>query len=246
MSPAAAAWDRPRMTTQRLISWTAAGLATLFAVALLGAGGVLLWADGKKDDDGYLTTAKHPFTSSGFAVATADLDVDEHGPGGLLGRDVYGHVRLKATSHDGRAVFVGIARTTDVDRYLERSAHAEVTDVDGDPFHADYRAHAGHARPALPATAGIWAASAHGAGEQTLNWKVRRGGWSIVVMNADASRGVAADVSAGADVPLLGPFGWTAAGTGALLALAAIALGVLGARSRVPSRSGSARPPVTA
>src|SRR4051794_40560280 len=99
------------MTTRRQISWTAAGLATLFAAALLAAGALLLWANGKKDDDGYLTSASHPFTSSGYAVATSDLDVDENGPGDVLGRDVYGHLRLTAASHDGRPVFVGIART---------------------------------------------------------------------------------------------------------------------------------------
>jgi hypothetical protein len=232
------------VTTRRLISWTAAGLAALIATALLAGGALLLWADGKKDGDGYLTTASHPFTSSGYAVATSDLDVDENGPGDLLGREVYGHLRLTAASHDGRPVFVGVAHTADVERYLAGSAHAEVTDVELDPFRADYRPHGGTARPAQPATAGIWTASAQGAGRQTLNWKVRRGGWSVVVMNADGSRGVAADVTAGADVPILEPLGWVAAGTGLLLALAAVALVAVGARA--PNRSGSARRPVTA
>ena len=232
------------MTNRQLISWTAAGLAALFAAALLAGGALLLCADGKKDGDGYFTTASHPFTSSGYAVATSDLDVDEHGPGHLLGRQVYGHLRLTAMAHGGRPVFVGVAHTADVERYLAGSAHAEVTDVAFDPFRADYRAHGGTGRPARPATAGIWTASAQGAGRQTLDWKVRRGGWSVVVMNADGSRGVAADVTAGADVPLLAPLGWAAAGTGLLLALAAIALVVAGARG--PSRSGSARRPVTA
>ena len=36
-------------------------------------------------------------------------------------------------------VFVGIGRTTDVNRYLRGIAHDVVADVDLDPFSVDYR-----------------------------------------------------------------------------------------------------------
>jgi hypothetical protein len=98
--------------------------------------------------------------------------------------------------------------------------------------------------PAAPAAQDCWTASAHGSGPQTLTWKVRHGGWSIVVMNADGSRGVDAGVSVGATVPLLTPLGWGLAGGGLLLALVAGALVVLGVRAS--SRPGSARQPVAA
>jgi hypothetical protein len=219
------------MTTRRLISWTAGGLVALAAAALLTAGGLVLWADGKKDDDGYLTTATHTFSSRDYAIASDDLDIDEDGPGNLLDDDLYGRVRLKVESHGDRPVFVGIAPTADVDHYLARSAHAELTDVSVDPFRADYRARAGMRPPAAPAAQRFWTASAHGTGPQTLNWKVRHGGWSVVVMNADGSRGVEAGVSAGADLPILTPLGWGLLGGGALLALLAAGLVVVGVRS---------------
>jgi hypothetical protein len=232
------------MTTRRLISFTAGSLAALVAAVLLAAGGVALWADSKKDDDGYVKTASHSFASSGYAVATDDLDIDEDGPGDLLGESVYGHVRLKVDPRGDQPVFVGIARTGDVERYLSASAHSSLTDVSFDPFQADYRTHGGARRPAPPAERAFWVASAHGSGQQTLDWKVRRGGWSIVVMNADGSRGVAAGVSAGADVPILGPVGWGLFGGGLLLAL--ISAGLLVAGVRAPSRPAPVRPPVTA
>jgi len=43
----------------------------------------------------------------------------------------------------------------------------------------------------------------HGAGTQTLNWDVKDGNWSVVVMNADGSKGVNTRVSAGASLPWL-------------------------------------------
>jgi hypothetical protein len=232
------------MTTRRLISLTAASVAALAAAALLTAGGLVLWSNSKKDDDGYLSSASHTYTSNGYAVATDDLDIDEHGPGDLMDDDLYGHVRLKVDPHGDRPVFVGIAPTADVDRYLARSAHSEVTDVSFDPFSADYRAFGGTKAPAAPATQGFWAASAHGTGTQTLVWKVRSGGWSVVVMNADGSRAVDAGVSVGADLPILTPLGWGLIGGGALLALLAAGLIVVGVRS--PSRPAQARQPVTA
>jgi len=57
------------------------------------------------------------------------------------------------------------------------------------------------------------------------------GDWSVVVMNADGSRGVAADVSAGAKLPFLDEVGWSAIGGGSALLIGAAALIVLGVRS---------------
>ena len=95
-----------------------------------------------------------------------------------------------------------------------------MTDVDYSPFHASYRDRdqGGELRPALPADQDFWAASAHGAGTQTVAWDLEDGDWSIVVMNADGSRGVDTDISAAAKVPFLGSLGWVSLG-GALVLL---------------------------
>jgi hypothetical protein len=223
------------MTTRRVIGLTTGAIAALAAAALLAAGGAVLWADSKKDDDGYATTNSHTFTSGGYAVASDDLDFDEDGPGTLLDEDLYGHLRLEVDPRGDRPAFVGIARTADVERYLGASAHSVVTDVHLDPFEADYRSRPGARAPADPAAQDFWAASAHGSGPQTLTWKVRHGGWSIVVMNADGSRGVDAGVSAGASLPILTPLGWGLAGAGLLLALAAAALIAVGIRAPRPA-----------
>ena len=72
-----------------------------------------------------------------------------------------------------------------------------------------------------PADAGIWTASATGPGAQTVEWEARDGRWAVVVMNADAARAVAADVSVGAK---LGILPWIAGGL-LLAGLIAAALG---------------------
>jgi hypothetical protein len=75
----------------------------------------------------------------------------------------------------------------------------------------------------------------HGTGTQRLDWDVKDGSWSVVVMNADGSRGVDTTISAGAKVPFLGPLGWVSAGGGIVLLLAAGGLLYLGLRApRVP------------
>jgi hypothetical protein len=57
-----------------------------------------------------------------------------------------------------------------------------------------------------------------------------RDDWSVVVMNADGSLGVDADVQAGADIPFLDELGWSAIGSGAFALVLGIGLIALGVR----------------
>jgi hypothetical protein len=120
-----------------------------------------------------------------------------------------------------------------------------VTDVDYSPFRASYRDHGGDRRPALPAEQGFWAASAHGAGRQTVTWDLEDGDWSIVVMNADGSRGVDTDISAAAEVPFLATLGWLSLGGALLLLIGAGTLLVLGVRTPRPPQADTATLPPT-
>jgi hypothetical protein len=233
----------------RIAAFIGAGVVGLLALVLLAAGGLALWANGKKDDDGFLTTKTERFATSTYALATDDLDIDSHGTGWLIDTDRYGKVRLKVRSGTDKPVFVGIARSDDVARYLGGTAHAELTDVSTDPFRAHYRPHAGEAPRTLPAQQRIWAASAQGSGRQTLNWDIEHGSWSVVVMNADGSRAVDARVSAGANVPILSTVGWVGLGIGALLLLAAgglVAVGVRSAGTSAPQAPAGTRSSSTA
>jgi hypothetical protein len=223
---------RPRKDGGRIAAIVAAGVIALLSIGFLTVGGLLLWGDSQKDADGYLSTRTDRFNTRTAALATENLDVDLGGTSSVLDTDVFGKLRLRAESQDGKPVFVGIARTSDVSRYLRGTAHEVVTDIDTSPFHADYSTKDGNRTVEQPGRQHIWAASAHGDGRQTLTWDVDDGNWSVVVMNADGSPGVHAAVSAGASVGWLDDAGRVSITTGVVLLFIAGGLFYLGVRPR--------------
>jgi hypothetical protein len=220
----------------RVVLIVAAALAGITAAVLIGLGGLAFWGDDQKDESGYLSTDTGSFETRTHALATKSLDIDLDGIEGLVDSTGLGDIRLDVESQTDEAVFVGVARTDEVDSYLRGVAHSRVVDLEVDPFEAQYAPSAGLSQPAAPAGERFWAASSHGAGPQTLTWDAEDGDWSVVVMNADGSAGVRADVSAGAKVPFLDEIGWSALGAGTFLLLTSVGLLVLGVR-RPSSRS---------
>ena len=210
---------------RRVLLLVSGSLAVLLAVALLAVGAVAGVALDERDSAGYLNTDKHTFAGSGHALITENLDVSD--TPSWFGD--FATVRIEATATE--PVFVGIARTADVERYLAGVAHDRVTDVDTDPFAPEYEAVGGTRTPQPPASLGFWRVQASGSGTQTISWPLEDGDWSAVAMNADGSRGVTLDASFGAKVSALGwlAFGFLAAG--GLVLLAGAGLVYLGARS---------------
>ena len=224
---------RTPLTGGRLAAVIAGGLVLLLSAVAAVSGAGLSWASSKQDDAGYYTTDTERFSTSTNAIATDDLDVN--GVPGALGK-----VRINVAPRTAKPVFAGIARTDDVDAYLRGTAHATLTDVDVDPFEPTYRTTTGSAQPARPADQGIWVATSDGS--KPLDWKVKDGTWSVVVMNADGSAGVDTRVSAGASLPWLDELeavAWIAAAL--LLALGGgLLAGGLSRRPRPSSPDGSA------
>jgi hypothetical protein len=213
----------------RVVLIVLGSLGVLLGLVLLVGGGFLLWADRTQRDDGYLTTPTERFATPTYALTRSRLDVDTGGERWVLNESWFGKVRIRGESAHDKTLFIGIGPEAEVSRYLGSVAHANVQDVDFDPFRATYLAVAGGPPEARPTDQTFWAASASGVGTQTLTWKVRDGDWSVVLMNADGSRGVAADVDVGAKLSfilwvaigaLLGGLGVTA-GSAALIVLAA-------------------------
>jgi hypothetical protein len=172
--------------------------------------------------------------TDGVAVATDeqwfDDARDDDAPWVLDVLDV--DLRLRV---DGAAatddVFVGIARTADVESYLADTTHAVVTDIDD---HTPIVDQVRGTREILgsPLDQDFWVATASGTGEQTLDWEARGGRWSVVVMNADGTPGVAADVEVGARSGAITPIGVVLIVFGGIGTLLSIGLIVVGARGR--------------
>jgi hypothetical protein len=203
------------------------GIVALLAVAMLGAGGVALWGLGQRDGSGYFATKSHPLSTPSYALASESLDVGPDLPGGI---GDFASVRLRAAS--ARAVFVGIGRATDVQRYLRGVRHSEITDVDTDPFDVTSHTVPGTAPSGSPASQDFWRVQASGQGTQTVTWPVESGRWSAVVMNADGSRDVSVAVSMGARVPWLHWVAIVLLTAGGLSLVGAGALIYAGARRR--------------
>jgi Domain of unknown function (DUF4389) len=200
----------------RVLAVVLGSLALLVALAALAAGGVAVAFDQtQRDGAGYLMT-----NSRGYSTATYALVSDSYRAGTaddwFVSRDLLGTVRIRTESTT--PVFVGIGPAAAVDGYLAGVGHETATRFDAS--RSDFRLRAGGA-PAEPPTAeGFWAAEAVGAGTRTLTWAPERGDWRIVLMSADGSRGVAADVAVGARFPhLLGLGIGLLAGGGVLLLL---------------------------
>ncbi len=204
-----------------------AAVTGLIAFALFLAGGLLLWANGHyKDAVGYLSTGSQRFDSREYAITTPNLQVGAGAPGFLIKADRYGEIRLQTMAKGGKPLFVGVARTSDVDRWLRGTSFSEVSDIDYAPFGATYAEHRGTRKPGPPSAQTFWAAT----GDHALHWNVQSGDWSVVVMNADGSRGVAAAVSAGAKVPYIAEIAYFTLGFGLLFVVATAALTAYGTR----------------
>jgi hypothetical protein len=225
-----------RLRGARIAALVSAALIAVLSLGLLAAGGWGLWGDSPKRDHGYISSGYHRYMTRAHAIATDNLDVGLDGPLGLIDHSAYGSVRLKVTPGSDKPVFIGIARSRDVDAYLGRTSRDVVADLDFSPFRVDYDRAPGEARPSTPDSQHFWAASAQGSQTQTLTWDVADGNWSVVVMNADGSAGVDARVSAGAKLPWLTAVGWGTLGAGALGLIIAGLISVLAARSPQPTR----------
>jgi hypothetical protein len=233
---------RKRSGGARIVLLVSAALASVMAVGALALGALALWGESEKDESGYLSTDNQSFAAATHAIATDNLDIGLDGAEALVDSAGLGDIRLDVESQSGKSLFVGIARTERVSSYLSDVSHSILTDVDYGPFEAFYSRQAGERSPAAPGGERIWAASTQGAGRQTLTWDVEDGDWSIVVMNADGSPGVHADISTGAKLPYLTKIGWSALGGGAILLLGAATLVVFAVR---PPRNRPRRTPTT-
>lgn len=225
-------------------------LGSLFGLLGLGvlASGVALAAfNATQTDDGYYTTPRETFsvgsyalTSPGFDIA-GDLWIPTNVPFDIA------TFRLQATAADeGEDVFIGIAPRADVVRYLADVRYSEVRDVHYRPFRVEYRDVGGTEAPEPPTDQDFWTESASGAGTQEITWRPTVGDWSVVVMNADASAGVDAQLAAGVRTDLLWPVAIGLIVGGSLLLLLGIGLlipGAIGLGKHASSSPQGASPP---
>lgn len=228
--------------------WTAGRVVSLVAgclllVAGLGAGlagGALGLANATmRDDAGFLMSPEQTFSTGTYALLSQDLEVHTATSSADVPRALLGDAKVRVTGVGDQEVFVGIAAAEDVDAFLGDTLRSRVIDFDRAPV---YVTRGATAPPALPGDSDIWVDQGSGTGTQEVSWAIERGDWTIVVMNADGSRGINAEVAAGAEVPALG---WLVAsllvGAGITLLLAALFITLALRTGRAPVTAGPER-----
>ena len=181
----------------RALPFVAGGILCVMALVFLAGGGWALWKDRvDRDGDGFVSFGTTALRTEQHAIV-GDLRGD--GPSWLYGSNVLGDTRVRATSQNDKPLFVGIAQTAAVFRYLRGVGYATVSSFD---ISAD-TTHAGAAPDHPPEHLEMWATSTRGVGRQTLTWAPRDGDWSVVIMNADGSDDVDVRGDASAELPLL-------------------------------------------
>ncbi|TDD13472.1 hypothetical protein E1218_34460, partial [Kribbella turkmenica] len=166
---------------------TALGLLlTLAGLVITSAGAVAaFWLVGP---DNTITTGSRQFSSQGLAVITAPDLLDRHGP------------TLHVTASADRPVFVGVGQDLDVANYLSGAHHSRLIRFEPPATFAAQEMQGRTARLTPPGQLDWWAAGAGGAGRQSIAWPIQDGRYDVVVMNADGTPAVGADVTFGVEI----------------------------------------------
>ena len=210
----------PPTTTRRTRSRRRlAGLVTGLALAacslgLVCAGAFAAWV---RAEGTYIDLGAHgSYSTHQYALATDSTDWRRT----LLGWA--GSVRLEVAPEDDQPIFVGVAPTDAISRYLDGVAFTTISDGPGSGVTTTNHPGAAPAPPS--ATAVAWTAHAEGVGTQTLRWQATDSRQTAIALNADGARSVRVRVESAAVTLDRMPW-WVPA--------AAIALGAFGMVSGV-------------
>ena len=200
---------------------------------VVGGAGALVGYGTHRDADGYFRTPSVRLASPTYAIVSDHIDLSTRpGPSDwLIDRGGLGTVKLALRPADPtQPVFAGIGPSTDVARYLQGVSRDQVRDVDVSPNRVRYRRIAGEAVPAAPVDQTFWAAQITTDTTKDLTWKVESGDWTVVIMNADASRGVDTNARLGIKVSWFLPAAIGLLVLGLVLLAGGTVLAILGGR----------------
>jgi hypothetical protein len=189
------------------VSCVVLGLVSLAAGAIIA---VLFGSDGT------ISSAPSRVSGSGVAVIADGLGADS---GSLPVPDGLGTLTVAFTSPTRTPVFVGTAAPADVDTYLTGAPYDAVVSLSPGSA-AEMRSVPGTQQPAVPTDQRFWIRQTTGS-PATLTAAPNETG-TLVVMNADASPGVAVDVVVTLSVATAWSAALAALGGGAVLVLAGV------------------------
>jgi hypothetical protein len=148
---------RQRSAARIVVILLGAVVGVLGLTAFIGGAVVVAAHSTKRDRDGFYATGTTSITTPTYAFVSDTLDFGAGGPDWLFRQGRLGTIRVTASGTVTKPIFVGIARKAQVDGYLRRVTHDQITDFDVDPFSVSSTRRPGAARPAPPTTEDFWA-----------------------------------------------------------------------------------------
>jgi len=188
-------------------------LVLLIAAVLIVSGGALLGVNNALTDrEGFYTTNAVRLEKDSYAIVTEATHIDLRA-GLIWDWGDLTSIKVECSSNDlAKRIFVGVVEESDLKAYLSDVEYDEIANW-LTLRRVDYTHHWGNSEPAAPTSETFWVESAHGAETQTLEWDVKAGSYSLVLMNDDGSAGVDVSVVLGVKVPMVAGIG-----TGLLIA----------------------------
>lgn len=194
--------------------------------ALAVAGAVVAVVSGPDDT---MRTGYHPVTTSSRALVARAANIS---PGPMP--DGFGEFTIQVdTRSSDKPMFIGVAPAAAVQSYLSGAAVDTVRGLELWPYRLHEVSEQGAASPLPPRQQSFWVASASGTSAR-LTWHVTDGDYRVVIMNNDASSGLAVDARFAMTMPWLFEIGLGTLVLGAPIAAAGLVL--LVRSSRRPSQ----------
>lgn len=193
----------------------------LVAFPLLVGGGVMVAIDRTlRDDEGFYSIHGLNIDASSPIVITAPADIRIEN----LWLWRYSNpvsVKVAATSKSDKEVFIGVARESDLRAYINGASYDEITSFSIYPEKLDQKHFPGNPTLPPPESQKFWVASSTGSGNRELQWDITTGIFSLVLMNADGSSPIKAEVSIGIKIPpIISMIGWGLFASGIILLVA--------------------------
>ena len=221
------------MKAGRIVMIVVGSLLALVGFGLLIGGTGALIAYATEREDGYFQTGAVRLASPTYAITSDRVDLESE-PGDvdwLIDRGALGTARLRIeAARSDTPVFVGIGPSVDVAAYLDGVSRDQIRDIELRPDRVVYRRVPGETAPSVPADESFWVAQVTTADADELTWEVESGDWTVVVMNADASRGVDVDARLGIKVDWFLPVAIAGMVAGVVLLAGGTALAIVGGR----------------
>ncbi len=173
------------------------GSLILLAGAAMTTGGAIAMA--VTDGDGWVHAPTACIETDTAAVVGSDISID-------LGEAIdertfvsFSEIpaRIEVDSRNDQEIFVGIARTEDVEAYLAGGSYVRADFFSDD---VSLSTTVGGSELGVPSDEDFWVASTT---EGNLDWDLASGNWSVVVANADGSAGVDIAVTGAARIPFV-------------------------------------------